>query len=98
MEGISTESILSDWSSILSDSMQRWDLNRSEVISNDWGISIASKLVELFGSTRDEWMKNDLQGWLAPNRIFEGLPESLPSLFERAEVYIVTTKQVRPLK
>ena len=51
-------------------------------------------MVKLFGSTRDEWIADDPQGWLAPNRIFEGLPSALRLLLDRAEVYIVTTKQV----
>jgi hypothetical protein len=53
--------------------------------------------VELFGSTRDEWIKEDLAGWLAPNRIYDGVPAVLNRLREQAELYIVTTKQVRIL-
>lgn len=52
-------------------------------------------MVELFGSTRDQWMKEDLKSWLAPNRIYEGLPEALSAVLSRAEVFIVTTKQVK---
>eukprot|EP00210_Caulerpa_lentillifera_P000220 g214.t1 len=52
-------------------------------------------MVDLFGSTRDQWMKEDLQSWLAPNRIYEGIPEALQELMSRTEVYIVTTKQAR---
>ena len=39
-------------------------------------------------------MAEDLDGWLAPNKIYDGLPEALPFLLDRSEVYIVTTKQV----
>lgn len=53
--------------------------------------------MELFGSTRDEWIKEDLAGWLAPNRIYDGVPAVLNRLREQAELYIVTTKQVRML-
>jgi hypothetical protein len=52
------------------------------------------QLVELFGSTRDEWMAADLEGWLAPNRIYPGVAQAIQALMERDEVYIVTTKQV----
>lgn len=52
------------------------------------------QMVELFGSTRDEWMAADLDGWLAPNRIYAGVPEAMKALVEAQEVYIVTTKQV----
>ena len=50
--------------------------------------------MELFGSTRDAWIKEDLAGWLAPNRIYDGVPAVLNRLREQAEMYIVTTKQV----
>jgi hypothetical protein len=51
--------------------------------------------VELFGSTRDDWIKEDLAGWLAPNRIYDGVPVVLNRLLQQAELYIVTTKQAR---
>lgn len=54
----------------------------------------AAQLVDLFGSTRDAWIQEDLQGWLAPNRIYDGVPAVLNHLLQQAEVYIVTTKQV----
>ena len=54
------------------------------------------QLVDLFGSTRDAWLKEDLQGWLAANAIYAGLPEILKPAMERHEVFIVTTKQARP--
>ena len=50
--------------------------------------------MHLFGSTRDEWMAADLDGWLAPNRIYPGVAEAIKALMHRHEVYIVTTKQV----
>ncbi len=52
------------------------------------------QLVDLFGSTRDEWMAADLEGWLAPNRIYPGVAEAMQALMQAHEVYIVTTKQV----
>lgn len=52
------------------------------------------QLVELFGSTRDEWMAADMEGWLAPNRIYPGVAKAVRALMERDETYIVTTKQV----
>ena len=33
-----------------------------------------TQLVELFGSTRDAWMADDLDNWLAANEIYDGLP------------------------
>lgn len=57
-----------------------------------------SQLVDLFGSTRDEWMAADLEGWLAPNRIYPGVADAMRALMEAHEVYIVTTKQARGLQ
>ncbi len=54
------------------------------------------QLVELFGATRDAWIEEDLQGWLAPNRIYPGVPDVLRALLDSQETYIVTTKQVSP--
>jgi hypothetical protein len=53
------------------------------------------QLVQLFGSTRDAWMAADLDGWLAPNRIYPGVADCMKSLIHDHEVYIVTTKQAR---
>ena len=54
------------------------------------------QLVERFGRTRDEWIQNDLEGWLAPNRVYSGVPEVMNKLIaDQHEVYIVTTKQAR---
>ncbi|CAI7790202.1 unnamed protein product [Closterium sp. NIES-54] len=51
------------------------------------------QLVELFGAVRDEWMRDDLPGWIAANGMYAGVPQAL----QKAEspLYIVTTKQTR---
>lgn len=82
LEGVSPRDILADWHSLLPEYMAKWDLDRNE-------------LVELFGGTRDAWIHEDLQGWLAPNRIYPGVPAVLNELIEQHELYIVTTKQER---
>ena len=49
-------------------------------------------------SVRDEWMKEDLAGWLAPNRLYPGAAEALARALAaspRVRVAIVTTKQAR---
>ena len=51
-------------------------------------------MVELFGSTRDAWMAEDLDGWLAANDIYEGVPAIIKHLRSAGAFYIVTTKQV----
>lgn len=52
------------------------------------------QLVSLFGLVRDEWIKQDLSGWLAPNKIYEGVADPMKKAMGHHEVYVVTTKQV----
>ena len=52
------------------------------------------QLVELFGSTRDAWMADNLDDWLSANEIYEGLPAIVQHLRSQGHFYIVTTKQV----
>ena len=52
------------------------------------------QLVELFGSTRDAWMKDNLNDWLAANEIYQGVPAIVQHLRSQGPFYIVTTKQV----
>lgn len=83
LEGTSPEDILARWHQLLPERMAAWGLERHA-------------LVELFGSTRDAWMAADLDGWLAPNRIYPGVAEAVRALMAAHEVFIVTTKQARP--
>lgn len=53
------------------------------------------QLVDLFGSVRDQWIESDVAGWLAPNRIYEGVAGPVQQAMQADEVYIVTTKQAR---
>jgi hypothetical protein len=76
--------MIANWHSMLPAKTQEWQLDRAE-------------MVDLFGSTRDEWMAADLDGWLAPNRIYDGVAEPMKAAMasSEAEVFIVTTKQAR---
>jgi hypothetical protein len=84
LEGVSVNEMLDHWCEILPAKMTEWRLERGE-------------LVELFGDTRDRWMAEDLQDWLSPNRIYEGVVKPIKASIasDAAEVYIVTTKQAR---
>jgi len=82
LEGVTPADMLDNWSTMLPEYMAKWDLDRSS-------------LVELFGRTRDDWIAADLDGWLAPNRIYPGVAEAMDQLMVEHEVYIVTTKQAR---
>ena len=44
---------------------------------------------------RDEWIAEDLAGWLAPNRIYDGVAAPMKGAMGNHEVYVVTTKQVK---
>jgi hypothetical protein len=52
------------------------------------------QLVALFGKVRDDWIADDLAGWLAPNRIYPGVADAVKAAIQKDEVHIVTTKQV----
>lgn len=82
LEGVRPQDMLEQWSTMLPEYMEKWNLDRGE-------------LVDLFGKTRDNWIASDLDGWLAPNRIYPGVPEAIDQLLVEHEVYIVTTKQAR---
>ena len=83
LEGASAEDMLASWHDMLPAKMQEWQLDRAE-------------MVDLFGDTRDKWMAEDLDDWLSPNRIYDGVAEAMQAAIadSEAEVYIVTTKQV----
>eukprot|EP00667_Euglena_gracilis_P010148 EG_transcript_10320 len=72
--------VLANWHTLLPQLMRRWGLDRAA-------------LVEFFGQVRDEWMAEDLAGWLAPNRMYAGVVEALNA--SDVEMFIITTKQQR---
>ncbi|CAI5494284.1 unnamed protein product [Closterium sp. Naga37s-1] len=71
-----------------------WEGEIKPAVMAEWGEERRrEELVELFGAVRDEWMRDDLPGWIAANGMYTGVPEAL----QKAEcpLYIVTTKQTR---
>ena len=50
-------------------------------------------LLQMFGTTRDEWIASDPKGWLGANRFYAGTDLSLGC--PHFEAYIITTKQAR---
>ncbi|KAG1667581.1 hypothetical protein FOA52_014662 [Chlamydomonas sp. UWO 241] len=79
-EGVTVEDMLTNWGTILPAKMEEWGLDRTECLS-------------LFGSVRDDWIASDLSGWLAPNRIYDGVAPAVAAAMAKDEVYVVTTKQ-----
>uniref|UniRef100_A0A0D9WR14 Uncharacterized protein n=1 Tax=Leersia perrieri TaxID=77586 RepID=A0A0D9WR14_9ORYZ len=79
-DGLSIQEILENWLKLKPTIMSEWDEDRDS-------------LVDLFGSIRDDWIENDLPGWIGANRFYPGTADALK--FSSSEVYIVTTKQGR---
>jgi len=52
-------------------------------------------LKQLFGETRDGWIRDALAEWVAMNPLFPGVAEKLTDLDRQGIWYIVTTKQER---
>lgn len=57
-----------------------------------------NQLKHLFGETRDLWIENNLQQWIAMNPLFPGIAEKLHALNTNGFWYIITTKQERFVK
>lgn len=55
-------------------------------------------LKQLFGVTRDQWIKDSPADWIGKNPLFPGMAEKLSLLNKRGPWYIVTTKQERFVK
>ena len=84
LPGHSVDDIIANWGKLMPGLMERWKLDRGEMVSG-------------YGAIRDDWMAADLDGWLAPNLIYPGVAEACIAAEESnaCDVYIVTTKQAR---
>ncbi|WP_036479689.1 HAD family hydrolase [Myxosarcina sp. GI1] len=81
--GIDRESILQDWSSIVTRIMTSEGLDKKD---------LAQKL----DGVRDSWIKEDLAGWLRMHRFFSGVIPRLQQIIDSpTKLYIVTTKEGR---
>ena len=77
----------------------------ADTIINDYANKIQSLLTsskldvkalkQLLGTTRDQWIINDLADWISMNPLFPGVSEKLTRLETQGLWYIVTTKQER---
>lgn len=83
LTGISEERILQDWLAIAHQILQENNLKAAEV-------------GERLDRNRDEWIANDLEGWLSLHRFYPGVVERLQQLLaDSVKVAIVTTKEGR---
>mmetsp|Transcript_40753 Transcript_40753/g.68249 ORF Transcript_40753/g.68249 Transcript_40753/m.68249 type:complete len:338 (+) Transcript_40753:127-1140(+) len=80
----SPDDLLNNWDTFLPEYMSKWQLDRAD-------------MVERFGNTRDKWIAEDFEGWLAPNEWYPGVIDATNAAVSNrdCEVYIVTTKQAR---
>ena len=81
--GVSESQILPDWSTVLHQCIDSENLQPSD-------------LGQQVDKIRDEWITNDLEGWLALHRFYPGVIERLQSILETpTPFFIVTTKEGR---
>lgn len=80
-DGVDVENVMANWNTSIMDSLL-----------DQYSVS-KEQLIDAFGSTRDEWIQNDLNSWIQSNRIFPGIIEAIN--FSQAQVFIITTKQKR---
>jgi len=78
------DELLNNWGKFLPEYMAKWQCERAD-------------MVERFGTTRDKWIEEDFEGWLAPNEWYPGVIDAANAAVSNADcdVYIVTTKQAR---
>lgn len=84
-EGNTVHNILDNYSNLLKKTIAESNLN-------------IDALKKLFGTTRDQWISNDLDDWVAMNPLFSGVSEKLQELSKQEMWYIITTKQERFIK
>lgn len=54
-----------------------------------------TKLKQIFGATRDQWIAHDLADWTAKNPLYPEIATKVAQLLNSQTSYIVTTKQER---
>lgn len=76
--------------------LEDFDAKKERLIASS-GLEIEG-LKKLFGETRDRWIKEDINEWVAMNPLFSGVAEKLKHLASLDLWYIITTKQERFVK
>ncbi|MBQ7652034.1 MAG: hypothetical protein IJS15_13800, partial [Victivallales bacterium] len=82
-DGVSLEDLQNDAPGLYTRTMDKYGLDKQSLIS-------------LFGSIRDAWIQEDMEGWLGNNGIYPGVAEALNHVLQTGcKVLILTTKQER---
>lgn len=68
-----------------------------KVLIDDANLTVGG-LKQLFGDTRDAWIKNDANDWISMNPLYDGVAAKLKALSQHCPWYIVTTKHERFVK
>ncbi|NQY27739.1 MAG: HAD family hydrolase [Piscirickettsiaceae bacterium] len=80
-EGTPPQNLLDDFANAIQDIIEQ------EQLSTD-------QLKQLFGETRDHWINDDLDDWIAMNPLFDGVADKLRQI-DPEQCVIITTKQER---
>lgn len=84
-DGIQLEALLNDFSAL-----------KQQFLVNS--VQDVEELKQVFGATRDAWITEQPEQWIAMNPLFPGVAEKLQQLQMQDCWYIVTTKQERFVK
>lgn len=83
-EGVSAIELLGNFSQKINNIIERDSLS-------------VKVLKQQFGETRDRWIEQDLDNWIAMNPLFDGVADKIAELNSQP-CYIITTKQERFVK
>lgn len=70
---------------------------KTQQVMNESKLSI-DQLKKLYGETRDQWIKENMEQWVEMNPLFPGIAKKLQKLTQEGIWYVVTTKQERFVK
>ncbi|MCJ8279130.1 MAG: HAD hydrolase-like protein, partial [Rivularia sp. ALOHA_DT_140] len=86
LEGFAEDKILQEWSDI-----SQKILRQEDFVSQEIAFSLDEQ--------RDEWIANDLNGWLDMHQFYPGVIERIKNIYNtQTALYIVTTKEGRFVK
>ena len=86
LEGFEEDKILEDWSNISKQILRQDDFDSQEI-------------AVMLDKERDEWIANDLDGWLSMHQFYPGVIERIENIYnQQITFYIITTKEGRFVK